>query len=84
MTACRVNQNIEIISALINVTNDINLSTKYGDTALHFACENCNYEAIKLLLKHGADFNITNTDNKTAYELADDEGKRIIDDFTLT
>lgn len=66
---------------MINITNDLNLTNIIGDTALHFACKFRNNVAILPLLEVGTDINITNNDNETAYGLADEEGKTIIDDF---
>ena len=81
MEACCHNKNPDVISALINITNDINATNQYGNTALYFACFYDNYSAIPSLLAARADMNIINNNNKTAYEYADLEGKRIIDEY---
>ena len=52
--ACSTNRNNEILSALINLTPDINLEAKFGETPLSYCCNMRNYEGIKLLLSSGA------------------------------
>ena len=40
---------------------DVNSATRYGATALFFACDKGNVELVELLLEHGADVNISDT-----------------------
>ena len=82
MKFCNRNIFIEIISTLINVTYDINLQDTRGRTALHRCCYlNENHEVMKLLLSSGADVSIKDNKGRTPYDLADKEGKRIIDEY---
>ena len=82
MVSCNIwNKNIRIISALSNITHDINLQNIYGLTAIHYCCYFKHYEAIKLLLSFGADPFIQDNEGRTPYGLANEEGKRIIDEF---
>lgn len=78
MLACEYNKNIEVIAALIDITNDINIQDNFGNTALHLACINNKYDIIKILLNGHADINITNDDNETPYDYADRKGKFIL------
>ena len=80
MEACWDN-NIDIISALLNVTYDINLRDFNGRTALHWSYYNKNYKGIELLLSSGADPFIQDFYGKAPYDLRDEEGKRIIDEY---
>ena len=84
MHACSLNISIEIISALLNVTHDINLQNNYGQTALHHSCYYKRNEAIKLLLSSGADSFIQDNRGRTPYDLADEKGKRIIDEYSAS
>ena len=47
----------------------------YNRTPLHFSAQNGSVEAIKLLLSHGdADLTVKDSDNKTAYDYANEKG----------
>ena len=81
MQACICNIFIEIISVLINVTYDINLQDNHGWTAFHHSCYYKRNEAIKLLLSSGADISIKDNYGHTAYDIVDEKGKRIIDEY---
>lgn len=84
MNACAYNGRpncINIIEKLIYSSDDIDIQNIYGNTALHEACREKNYEAVKLLLGVGADRHITNNYDKTAYECSDNECKTIFDNF---
>ena len=77
-----LNTDIISISALINVTHNINLQDFNGNTVLHPCCScDKNYKLIKLLLSCGADPFIENNRGTTPYMLAYREGKRIIDEY---
>lgn len=56
---------------------------KNGDTALHKAARNNNCRGTFLLLKHGADQDIKNNSNRTAYEVAQSGTKAVFDAFAL-
>ena len=64
---------------------DVNIPDESGCTALMYACI-CRYsEIIKLLLKkRGIDVNIKTHDGYTASDLANSEGKKLIQDFIKT
>jgi ankyrin repeat protein len=49
---------------------EINAKDASGRTLLHWAVENDHTEAVRLLLKYGADGSITDRSRKTAYQLA--------------
>ena len=81
MEACWENNNIRIISALLNVTHDINFQNTNGRTALHYCCyfnKNCK-GVIQFLLSSGADPFIQDNEEITPYDSVREEGKRIID-----
>ncbi|HBL98361.1 TPA: hypothetical protein DDZ86_01815 [Candidatus Dependentiae bacterium] len=50
--------NIEIIKLLLYKGEDINFTTKSGETPFHCACKNNNLDVINLLLKKGANLNL--------------------------
>jgi ankyrin repeat protein len=52
------NQKKDLINALKNKKNNINIQDSDGDTPLHIAIFLCNYEIIKILLDNGANTNI--------------------------
>ena len=81
MMACQSNKNPEVISACINITNDLNTTSMDGNTGLHLACAGNNYNAIPLLLEAGVDMYITNNRNKIAYEFVSAKGKEIFNEF---
>ena len=43
---------------------------RYGNTALHYSCEEERTEVAKLLISHGASRDLTNREEKTALEMA--------------
>jgi len=61
------------VDLLIKKGAELNLQTNKGDTALHWAAKNGDSQILKLLLEAGLDPKIKNFDNKTAYDLANDE-----------
>lgn len=48
----------------------------YGNTALHLACEEDRQQEAKLLVTHGANFELTNKERKTPLDLASDSLSR--------
>ncbi|WP_257264173.1 ankyrin repeat domain-containing protein [Endozoicomonas sp. ONNA2] len=64
---------LDILAELIEKGNaDINARGYQGATALHIAARGGMVEIVAELLKRGADFNILDDDNKTAYDLTFD------------
>jgi len=49
---------------------NLNHQDNNGDTPLHLAVKNQNFEIIKFLVEHGADLSIKNEQNQTPDELA--------------
>ena len=66
--------NIKLIQALITRNADVNVSNHKGYTPLMFAALKSNQEAIKLLAKHGVNFEARTLDaGATAYMFADSQ-----------
>ena len=59
-----------IIAILLKHKANPNLTDKQGGTAMHYAVMFKNYEAIKLLKKANADFEILDINNKSALDYA--------------
>jgi ankyrin repeat protein len=53
---------------------EINAKDASGRTLLHWAVENDHVDAVRLLLKYGADRSITDRSRNTAYQLARKRG----------
>jgi hypothetical protein len=51
----------EKVKALLAKGADVNARTRYGATALSFACDRGSLEVVKILIEHGADVNVTDT-----------------------
>lgn len=58
-----------IVELLISLGADVNIKTDGGSSALIYACQNFNPEAVPFLLAAGADVNVVNEEGKTAYDL---------------
>jgi ankyrin repeat protein len=52
---------IERVRALLDGGVDVNSKSRYGATALSFACDRGNVEMVRLLIERGADVNIRDT-----------------------
>src|SRR5262249_11459506 len=52
---------VDKVKALLAKGADVNARTRYGATALSFACDRGNLEVVKVLIEHGADVNVTDT-----------------------
>ena len=77
------NQKKDLINALKNKKNNINIQDSDGDTPLHIAIFLCNYEIIKILLDNGANTNIKDKYGQTAvhrlyFGIKDDDINKII------
>jgi ankyrin repeat protein len=58
INATKIND-IKLVQVLLEIGADPNIKTFYGGkTALYYAIENNNYEFVRALLKHGADFSL--------------------------
>ena len=72
----------EFVEILLKHKANPNWQNTSGNTALHFACENENIDAIILLLQAGANTQIKNFDDATPADLCITEAmKRILEDF---
>src|SRR5262249_1915275 len=49
------------LKALLDKGVDVNAKTRYGATALSYACDKGHVEAVKLLIERGADVNVKDT-----------------------
>lgn len=61
---------LELLEQMLVDGVEINAKDAGGRTLLHWAVENDHVEAVRLLLKYGADRNIPDRSHKTAYQLA--------------
>src|SRR5262245_32710088 len=52
---------VAAVKAMVEKGTDINARTKYGATALSYACDKGHVELVKYLLDHGADVNVKDT-----------------------
>ncbi|KAI6648083.1 Ankyrin repeat protein [Oopsacas minuta] len=76
---CVNHWNLDIAKILAENNVDINQTTKSGNTALHFAAENQEFQAVNFLIEHRADVNIQNSKGKTPLHLAvNTESKNIV------
>jgi ankyrin repeat protein len=57
---------------MTSIKNLINLQDKNGDTALHLAATNNNFNVVKQLIDYGADVFLKNNDGKTPLHMACD------------
>ncbi|XP_062612746.1 ankyrin-3-like [Saccostrea cucullata] len=56
----------DVISSLVDLGCDVNqIDVIHHDTPLHIACSRCNAETIETLIKHGAKFNLVNSEGET-------------------
>lgn len=84
MEACFHNNNADVISALINISNNINAQNRYGSTAFHYICEYNKHTVVPAILAKNGDFTITDIYNETAYDFARGKCKKIIDKYVLS
>ena len=68
--AAAKNGQIDLLEQMLVDGVEIDSLDTTGRTLLHWAVENDHVEAVKLLLKYGADKNIVDRSRKTAYQLA--------------
>ena len=65
-----VENRIDIARALIHAGADLNLQTKNGGSALHWASQKNNTEMATMLLEAGIDSELKNQNGKSALDLA--------------
>jgi RNA polymerase sigma-70 factor (ECF subfamily) len=68
--AAAKNGQLDLLEQMLVDGMEINAKDAGGRTLLHWAVENDHTEAVRLLLKYGADRSITDRSRKTAYQLA--------------
>lgn len=68
--AAAKNGQIDLLEQMLVDGVEIDSIDAKGRTLLHWAVENDHVEAVRLLLKYGADKNIVDRSRKTAYQLA--------------
>ncbi len=54
-------QRVKTVHKLLDAGTEVDSKTRYGATALFFACDKGNVELVELLLDHGAEVNVTDT-----------------------
>ncbi len=54
-------QKVKAVHKLLEAGADVDFKTRYGATALFFACDKGNVELVELLLEHGATVDVTDT-----------------------
>lgn len=65
--AIRTND-IEIVNYIINYCNElVNIKSLSGDSPLMFACVECNYSIVEILLEHNADITVISNNKLTTY-----------------
>ncbi|XP_055309695.1 uncharacterized protein LOC129573326 [Sitodiplosis mosellana] len=64
-------EDIEGVLSDDKLTLDVNFQNERGNSALHFAAEYVNKEAVDILLKYGADATIQNAEGKTPLDLVE-------------
>ncbi|KAL2084257.1 hypothetical protein ACEWY4_019775 [Coilia grayii] len=69
--------NMAMVNLLIEYRCDVNAQSYSGNTALHSACGRGHIEAVRTLLKNGADSSLKNYHNDTAVMVA--KNKRVTD-----
>ncbi len=61
LIAAAQRQEMATVRELLARGADVDAKTRYGATALFFACDKGNLELVKLLLEHGAEVDVTDT-----------------------
>lgn len=78
MIACNQNYSLDVIKTLASITANINQRDIYGRTALWTSCNRHRKTITRILLKYGADPNVTDDENKDCFDVTTDTIKNII------
>lgn len=82
MLAARSSASAEILQILLDHGAAINAQNKEGRTALMEAAENDKLEAVRTLILAGADVNLKNEDDETAWDLtSEDEMEKLLESY---
>lgn len=82
MLAARSSASAEVLQILIDHGATVNTQNKEGRTALMEAAESDKLEAVRTLILAGADINMKNEDEETAWDLtADDEIEKLLESY---
>lgn len=63
-----------MVKKLIDLGANIDAIDDNGETPLFYAASQGSFETVKILVEHGADFNLLNNANKTSLDLANENG----------
>lgn len=78
--ACEDDKSTEVVALLLKNDANVNEQTEEDEmTPLHYACENMNFDIIKLLIKHGAYLFINDIDGQRPLEYVPTSEIEIID-----
>ncbi|CAF1120314.1 unnamed protein product, partial [Brachionus calyciflorus] len=55
-----------------------NIRDRDGNTILHYAVESNYYDIVELLLKHGAIFNAKNKEDKTPFDINENQSSKLL------
>lgn len=72
LIACTWNKSLDVVLTLLNDGALIDEVDKFGDTALHKACDRGRLDMVRILLQYGASVNIPNKRHLTPLHLAFD------------
>jgi ankyrin repeat protein len=73
--------NVKVAELLLKHGADPNLRDKEGKTPLHYAARHCGYDAVALLLRHGAEADLEAFDEVPWFDTTDEEhydGRRVL------
>ncbi|XP_018025047.2 ankyrin-3-like [Hyalella azteca] len=70
--------NVNVIKFLLKKGVDKNFPDINGNTPLHYAVENDNFEVVKLLLRVGAIYDVKNNAGKAPFELVDNRSATLL------
>lgn len=76
--AAAKNGQLDLLEQMLVDGVEIDAKDAGGRTLLHWAVENDHADAVRLLLKYGADRTVTDRSRKTAYQLAKKRGNPVV------
>lgn len=59
---------------------DLSLQDEYGETPLHYAAENGNFDNVKVLVRAGADINLRDNNQRTPIDCAREQRRNCYDE----